>query len=175
LWGCLAARGWEWAFEKLHWRRAISWAALAAVTPGLVNYAWRVLPVQQTPSWDTAEQLAGWYQHSALRENFPRIMSNHPGIFFYLNDSPWDRSRVEPWSPEALDHPPPGVLLVWDPEFCTRNSDPRLVAPLDKLTASGWKNDPRAEWQAGINGDASPTASTLGNAQDWHLFVAPQE
>ena len=152
LWGCLAARGWEWAFGEMRWRRPVSWAALAVVVPGLVNYCWRVLPVQQTESWNRAEQIVEWYQHSEVREKYPRIMSNHPGVFFYLNASPWDRSRVEPWSPEAIDHPPAGVMLVWDPEFCVRNSDPKLVAPLERLEGAGWIEDGKAAWGSGVNG-----------------------
>jgi hypothetical protein len=165
--GCLAARGWEWVFLRTRWPRPISWAALAVVMPGLVNYCWRVLPVKQTESWDKAEQIVQWYEHNPLRQKYPRIMSNHPGIFFYLNASPWDRAKVEPWSPDAIDHPPAGVLLIWDPEFCTRNSDPRLVAPLSRLTAAGWTDDTHADWACGLNGDKFSPHPPTG---DWHML-----
>ena len=174
LWGCLAARGWEWAFSRFRWPRPISWAALAVVAPGLVNYYWRVLPVQQTQSWDKAEQIVQWYQQSEVREGYPRIMSNHPGVFFYLNASPWDRNRVEPWSPESIDHPPGGVLLIWDPEFCTRNSDPRLVAPLDRLQKAGWIEDPLAAWGSAVNGaDDFPGTPANDSTRLWHVFLGP--
>lgn len=113
LWGCLSARGWEWVFSLMRWPRPLSWAALAVVLPGLVNYCWRILPVQQSQSWSEAQRFAQWYQHSPLRKQFPRIMTSHPGIFFYLNANPWDRRQVEPWARQAIDHPPPGVLLIW--------------------------------------------------------------
>jgi hypothetical protein len=173
LWGCLAARGWEWTFSQMRWPRPISWAALAVVVPGLVNYCWRVLPVQQTQSWGKAEQVVQWYEHSEVRQRFPRIMSNHPGVFFYLNASPWDRSRVEPWSPEAIDHPPAGVLLVWDPEFCVRNSDPKLVAPLERLGRAGWRDDSQATWGSGVNGaEFWPGDSPSDSARIWHIFLS---
>ena len=117
LWGLLSARGWEWVFTRLNWLRPLSWAALAVVTPGLVNYAYRVLPLAQPASWQEAQQVVQWYQKSPLRREYPRIMSNHPGVFYYLDVSPIDRRCVQPWGPEALDHPPAGVLLLWDPEF----------------------------------------------------------
>jgi hypothetical protein len=103
-------------------------------------------------------------------------MSNHPGVFFYLNASPWDRSRVEPWSPEAIDHPPAGVLLVWDPEFCVRNSDPRLVAPLERLGRAGWVDDPKAESGSGVNGvEVAPASSSLNSIVTWHILVSSIE
>ena len=172
LWGCLAARGWDWVFSRMKWPRLISWAALAVVVPGLVNFCWRVLPVKPTESWEKAGQIVQWYQHSEVGQDFPRIMSNHPGVFFYLNASPWDRRRVEPWSPEAIDHPPAGVLLVWDPEFCARNSDPKLVAGLDRLEQAGGIDDPKAEWGSGVNGgEAWPVGASEGSTNVWHIFL----
>jgi hypothetical protein len=168
LWGCLAARGWEWAFNEFHWRRPVSWAALAVVIPGLVNYCWRVLPVQQTNSWAQAEQVVGWYEHSPLRKDYPRLMSNHPAVFFYFNASPWDESRVQPWNPTALDHPPPGILMIWDPEFCVRNSDPRLVAPLDRLARAGWIDDSHSAWATGVNGPDPIRDPSLC----WHILLS---
>ena len=169
LWGCLAARGWEWAFARFHWQRTISWAALAVVLPGLVNYDWRILPMPPTPSWQQAARITGWYQHAPDHAKYPRIMANHPGVYFYLDASPWDRSRVEPWSPQAIDHPPAGVLLAWDPEFCLRNADPKLVASIDRLKRVGWIEDPHAAWASTVNAD---DLSAQPSAENWRIFVS---
>lgn len=176
LWGCLTAGGWEFVFNRLGWRRPLSWAALAVVVPGLVNYAWRILPIQQTPSWSAAQRVVAWYKADDIRKQYPRVMSNHPGVFYYLDASPWDRRFVEPWSGQSIDQPPAGVLLIWDPEFCVRNSDPKLVAPLGRVIEGGWVNDWWAQRQSNVN---NPPASEMGNAAMahsplvWHIFRSP--
>ncbi len=144
--------------------------------PGLVNYCWRVLPVEQSASWGDAERFVRWYQTTPLREKYPRVMSNHPGIFFYLDANPWDRRHVEPWTAAAIDHPPAGVLLIWDPEFSVRNSDPQMVVRLDRVVRAGWKSDPRAEWDSDVNEPSAalgqPVLKTPGM---WHVFLSPAD
>jgi hypothetical protein len=174
LWGCLSARGWEWVFGMMRWPRPLSWAALAVVLPGLVNYCWRILPVRQSESWSEAEHVVDWYQSSPLRKEFPRIMTNHPGIFFYLNANPWDRREVEPWTRQAIDHPPSGVVLIWDPEFSVSNSDPLLVVPLERVIHAGWVNDRAAEWKSNVNSPAMPLDQPLiQTPRMWHIFLSP--
>jgi hypothetical protein len=174
LWGCLSARGWEWVFTRLQWPRPLSWAALAVVLPGLVNYCWRILPVRQSDSWSEAQRFAQWYERSPLREKFPRIMTNHPGIFFYLNANPWDRREVQPWARVAIDHPPPGVVLIWDPEFSARNADPMLVVSLKRVIQAGWVNDPSAELQSNVNDPDTPlNQPVMKTPQMWHIFLSP--
>jgi hypothetical protein len=176
LWGCLTARGWEWVFARLRWERPQSWAALAVVLPGLVNYPYRILPIQQTPSWAAAQRAVAWYQCSQLKNQFPHVMANHPGVFYYLDASPWDRRIVEPWSGQSVDHPPVGVLLIWDPEFCVRNSDPRLVAPLTRVVDGGWLDDWRAERQSNVNNPPAVEMGTAAMAHSplvWHIFRSP--
>jgi hypothetical protein len=174
LWGCLAARGWEWAFTRMNWPRPLSWAALAVVTPGLVNYCWRVLPVRQSADWRQAQRFAQWYESSPLRAEYPRIMSSHPGIFFYLEANPWDRREVLPWGREAIDHPPPGVMLIWDPEFATQNSDPNLVVSLKRVIRAGWVNDPSAEMGSYVNDPSTPlNEPVLKTPHMWHIFLSP--
>jgi hypothetical protein len=172
LWGCLAARGWEWVFARMQWPRPMSWAALAVVVPGLVNYAYPFLPIKQSSSWNQAEKLTTWFSHSRLREKYPRIMSNHPGIFFYLNANPWDRREVEPWSPETIDHPVDGVVLVWDREFCTQNSDPKLVAPLERVRRAGWVECEGAAELSDVNTPDVPVGQLeFDRPDEWHVFV----
>ncbi|MGD0767186.1 MAG: hypothetical protein ABSB42_03080 [Tepidisphaeraceae bacterium] len=174
LWGCLSARGWEWAFSRFSWPRPISWAALAVVTPGLVNCCYPFLPVKQSANWSQAQKLVQWYEHTRLSSRYPRIMTNHPGIFFYLNASPWDRARVEPWSPDAIDHPPAGVLLLWDREFCTQNSDPILVAPLWRVEQAGWIDDPSSTSLSDANNpDVPPNQLRFDKSDVWEILRSP--
>ncbi|MGD0387520.1 MAG: hypothetical protein ABSC42_01085 [Tepidisphaeraceae bacterium] len=174
LWGCLSARGWEWVFSRFHWPGAVSWAALAVVTPGLVNWCYPFLPVKQSANWNQAEKVVQWYEHSRLRSRYPRIMSNHPGIFFYLNASPWDRGRVEPWTPEAIDHPPAGVLLLWDRDFCTQNSDPKLVARLERVQEAGWIDDPGSTRLSDANNPDLPANQLRFDKSDaWKILRSP--
>jgi hypothetical protein len=174
LWGCLSARGWEWVFSRFRWPRPVSWAALAVVAPGLVNCCYPFLPVKQSANWNQAEKLVQWYEHSRLRSRYPRIMSNHPGIFFYLNASPWDRGRVEPWSPEAIDHPPAGVLLLWDREFCTQNSDAKLVARLERAEHAGWIDDPGSTGISDANNPDVPANQLRFDKSDaWEVLRSP--
>ncbi len=176
LWGCLSARGWEWVFGMMRWPRPLSWAALAVVLPGLVNYCWRILPVRQSESWSEAQRVVDWYESSPLRKEFPRIMTNHPGIFFYLNANPWDRREVEPWTRQAIDHPPTGVVLIWDPEFSVSNSDPLLVVPLERVVHAGWVNDRAAEWKSNVNSPGMPLDQALiQTPRMWHIFLSPSE
>jgi hypothetical protein len=186
LWGLLCARGWEWVFARLNWRRPLSWAALAVVTPGLVNYAWRVLPLEPTTSWLEAQRVVDWYRSDPIQTKYPRILTNHPGVFYYLDVSPSDRRFVEPWSPQAVDHPPAGVLLLWDPQFCPVNADPRLGVSLRRVMAAGWINAWKAEWLSNIN-NPPPWANYKINPPSprpadnflpdtdmlWHIFVSP--
>jgi len=164
MWGILSGSGWEWIFSRLAWPRPASWAALAVVAPGLINFYWRVIPTP--PPWPDAQRLVAWYHGSALREAYPRILTNHPGIYFYMDVSPADGRYVQPWTPEAVDHPPAGVLLLWDPIFAVYNADARRVASLQRVKQSGWIEDVVAERASHVNDEYPPDAS-------WHLFRSP--
>jgi hypothetical protein len=167
LWGLLCARGWEWVFARMKWTRILSWAALAAVTPGLVNFAWRVLPVEPTQSWQSAQRVAAWYQGArALQRQYPRVMSNHPGIFYFLDISPADRGYVEPWSAASIDHPPAGLMLFWDSRFCLENADARYVVPLQRVKDAGWILDRAAELKCQFESHQS-------SDDEWHIFRSP--
>jgi hypothetical protein len=171
LWGCLAARGWEWGFERFNWRGTISWAALAVVVPGVVNWVYPFLPIRQSASWSQAEKIVRWYEGSRVREKYPRIMTNHPGVYFYLNVSPWDRRFVVPWSMENIQHPQGGVLLLWDREFCTRNSDPKLVASIQKIEKAGWVEDAGATNLSDANwADVPPRQLRFDQQDEWEIF-----
>jgi hypothetical protein len=167
MWGVLAAAGWEWVFTRLNWARPISWAALAVVVPGLVNYYWRVLPLQQAPSWICAQQFVAWYRGDlAVHRDYPHILTNHPGIFFYLDVSPSNPKYVQAWSRDAAAHPEPGMILVWDRIFCEFNADSNYVAPLQAVYAAGWVEDNEAERASAAD------RPELGD-DPWHIFRSP--
>jgi hypothetical protein len=170
-WGLLCARGWASIFERFHWKQVQSWAALAIVAPCFVNWVYPFMPIKQSSSWAEAERVVRWYQKSPTHIQYPRIMTNHPGIYFYTGYGLWDRRHVEPWTGDAIDHPPARVILLWDPEFCVRNSDARLVAPLSRVLAAGWIDDPRAELGA-VGNDVRKTNAPL-DPERWHIFLSP--
>jgi hypothetical protein len=173
LWGCLAARGWQWVFDRMRWQRAASWAALAVVVPGVVNWIYPFLPLKQSASWSQAEKFVAWYQTSRFRNEFPRVMCNHPGIYFYSDRSPWDRRVVQPWAPEAIDRPVPDVVLVWDREFCTQNSDPKLVASLHRIANAGWVEDRAAEALSDVSfPNVPPKQLKWDHPDELKIFVA---
>jgi hypothetical protein len=172
LWGCLAARGWEWVFERMRWKRAASWAALAVVTPGVVNWVYPFIPLKQSASWSQAEKFVGWYSRGSLRREHPRVLCNHPGIYFYMNVSPWDRRFVEPWSPAGIDHPEKDVVLAWDRDFSLGNSDPKLVATVERVRAAGWVEVKSEEGLSDVNfADVPEGQLKWDRADDWKIFV----
>jgi hypothetical protein len=169
MWGLLCARGWEWIFIRQNWKKPIAWAALAVVLPGLVNYYWRVVPLSESGDWSAARQVAQWYESSAIRPNFPRILCNHPAVFYFLDQNPLDKKRSAAWLGENIDHPPAGVVLVWDPIYSIYNANPRAVMTLERVTKAGWVRDRRAELKSAVNdllpADAFP--------RQWHIFRSP--
>ncbi len=145
--------------------------ALAVVVPGVVNWVYPFLPIRQSASWSQAEKIVRWYEGSKLRGEYPRIMTNHPGVYFYLNVSPWDRRFVAPWSMEDIERPQTGVLLLWDREFCTRNSDPKLVATIQRIKQAGWVEDAGATGLSDANWADIPPGQLRFDQQDqWVIF-----
>jgi hypothetical protein len=149
----------------MRWTRPISWAALAAVTPGQINCYWRVLPVGEPTSWAQAREISAWYQSSPLRKQFPILLTNHPGIYFYMDINPADSHRIQAWLPKNFHHPAPGVLLLWDPIFAVFNSNPVQTYPYDRVIADGWVEDFKSEFQADVEDSDSPDPT-----KNWHIF-----
>jgi hypothetical protein len=188
LWGLLCARGWELVFGWMNWSRPLSWAALAVVAPGLVNFVYRVLPLEPPANWLEAQRFVQWYQAHAIHDRYPRVLTNHPGIFYYMDVSPSDRRFVEPWLGTTVDHPPAGVLLLWDPRFSPVNADPALCVSLDRVMAAGWINDWKAQWLSNVNNPPpwanykitpAPPAPRDNFLPDtpmlWHIFLSPRD
>ena len=146
------------------------------MVPGVVNWVYPFLPLKQSASWSEAEKFAAWYSRDDFHNRYPHVLCNHPGIYFYLNVSPWDRRAVVPWWPDAIDHPKAGVVLVWDRDFCMTNSDPRLVATLDRVKKAGWVEVDSAEKLSDANHADVPKVQLKWDREDeWKIFVAPRE
>jgi hypothetical protein len=161
MWGLLSARGWEWIFDRLNWRRPVAWGVLAAAAPALVGIFCPFLPADAFPD---ARQFASWYRTTPLRQSYPRIMTNDPGIYYYLDISPANLARVEIWSKEDADHPEPGLLMFWDPIYAVYNADPQRVVSLAEVRAARW-----IELQSGENGAGDDPPKV----KDWHIFKSP--
>src|SRR5688572_18016059 len=77
-WGLLSAKGWEWVFMKLAWRRPMLWAGLAAILPAFVNLYWQVIPLTMSDDWHFARMIAQRYEQSELRHRHPYVCASHP-------------------------------------------------------------------------------------------------
>jgi hypothetical protein len=86
--------------------------------------------------------------------------------------SPWDRRYVEPWSPAGIDHPAKDVVLVWDRDFCLGNSDPKLVATLERVRGAGWVEIGWAEGLSDVGFADVPQPQLKWDRVDaWKIFV----
>jgi hypothetical protein len=166
LWGVLADRGWEWAAAKLSCRGPVIVAGVAVLAAALVNNSYRVLPVGLDVDWLRARDIAQWYQTWPGRSRYPAIMTAHPGIYYFL-----DQSMVGPgsreWKQSAVAAAPPGTLLVWDSIYGVYNSDQNRSVSLAQIKAAGWIE--------GIGPSRSPAelAATMSD-NHWHIFHSPR-
>ena len=158
LWGLLSAKGWEWLFERLAWRRPIVWAGVASLLPMLANVAYPVVPLVYMDDWKQAKQIAAWLDETPLRNQYPVLMLSHPGIFYFMDSGPGSSSDGVEWKESTLDARPPGTLMVWDPIYGVFNSDAERSITLEEIEAAGWVPE---TLPADIGGD-------------WRIFVSPQ-
>lgn len=137
-WGLLSAKGWEWVFERLEWRRPLAWAAVASLAPILVNFAYPVVPLVYMDDWKQAKQIAAWLAEPPVREKYPTLMLSHPAIFYFMDSGPGASSDGVEWLESTLYDAPPGTLMVWDPIYGVFNSDAARSITLDEIEAAGW-------------------------------------
>jgi hypothetical protein len=137
-WALLAAKGWEWLFERRRWCREMQFAMLAAIVPIFVNRIYQVLPLAYTEDWVEARVTKEWIEQTPLGHNYPRIATSHPGLFFFLDMSPTAGYRVVEWRKDNIARPPKGVILVWDWVYGTHNSDDQRVITVEDLLRAGW-------------------------------------
>ncbi|HEX4793956.1 MAG TPA: hypothetical protein VH370_09200 [Humisphaera sp.] len=161
-WGVLSARGWEWTFTRLQWRRPLYWAGLAVLVPPiLVDMILPIAPTPMAKDWLTARELAKWYEQPAIHGAHPIIMASHPGIFYYMDISPVDQRAMSFTQSSALTAPA-GTLIIWDPIYAQLNATANHVVTLDELVKDHWTEiSPPA-----VKGITGPDAR-----HSWHLYV----
>jgi hypothetical protein len=159
-WGLLAARGWSWIFRQMQWRRALGWAAAAALAPVIANRCFGVVPIRSQPDWTEAQQIARWYAADGRMQRYPHLLIAHPGIGYYLDGVPGAAERVGDWQKTVVDGCPSATLLIWDPIYSVYNSDSARSVTLAEVQAHGWQ--PLATpWDG------------AGSAGKWQAFVSP--
>ncbi|MGB7159610.1 MAG: hypothetical protein WBD40_16200 [Tepidisphaeraceae bacterium] len=156
-WGLLSAKGWEWVFERLQWRRPLAWAGVASLLPMLANFAYPVVPLVYMDDWKQAKQIATWLDETPLRKDHPTLMLAHPAIFYFMDSGPGSSAKGVEWKESILAQAPPGTLMVWDPIYGVFNSDAARSITLEEIEAAGWV--PRA------------LPDDIGG--DWRIFVSP--
>ena len=161
LWGVLSAWGWEWLWPRLNWRHPLRWAAVAALSPVGANIIDPVVPIKLSEDWRAAQRFAAWYDASPVRQQYPHVLASHPGVFWFLDESPTGQSRGGGFSRNLIAALPPGTLLVWDPSYSGRNASADQATTVDEIRSAGWIEDDAAE--AAIMASLPPRAR-------WHIY-----
>jgi hypothetical protein len=136
----------------MNWRRPFLSAAVACMLPVVVNRAWTVLPMDFSPDWQEARQIANWYKTNPIHDQYPYLDISHVGLQFFLDFDP-ESGQLRPWTKAVIDSRPPGTLLIWDRVGALYNSDAQRKVPLDEIRAAGWKpvklrwTNGAGEWQ----------------------------
>ena len=137
-WALLAALGWETVFTRADLRAPVLWAGIAAMSPIVANYFWRVVPVQLTKEQVRAEEAAVWYRDHELHDRYPRLLATDRTLYFFLDISTGNHETSAEYHPDILDTPPDGVALIWDPIYGQYNADSRLARTTSQLEDAGW-------------------------------------
>jgi hypothetical protein len=143
-WALLAAKGWEWVWERMRWRRPVGWAGAAALAPLVIQLIYPIVPLRLSGDWRVAQIVAAWYEKSSLRKEYPNLMASHPAIWYFLDRSPSGEGTWE-WSRERIEQAPKGTLIIWDPIYGVYNSDARRSVSFEAIKAAGWVEDRQDE------------------------------
>jgi len=138
MWALLAASGWEWLFSRMTWRAPLTCAGLAVLLPLMSNLAYTVVPLKMDPDWQRGEEAVRWLQSSKYRQSHPKVIAPHPAVKYYQGVSPTDPAITPEWSRYTVQSPPPGAVLVWDPNYTRWNSDASRVVCLEDVQKAGW-------------------------------------
>ena len=177
-WAVLSARGWEWAWDRTGWRRPLRWAGALSLLPALALLFHPVLPLRRPAHWAVAEQVAVEYRVRLAPEGYTKVMAAHPAVFYYLGVSPTDKTRVIDWTREAVENPPPGTVLVWDPIYGPRNAHTDRALTSDEIVAAGWVPMPELDQRLARTVDAAVATPTPDPAEriavggGWRVFVS---
>jgi hypothetical protein len=155
-WGLLSARGWEWAFDRFDWRRPVLWAGAAALVPLGSHLYWKVLPLQLSDNWIQARAIAEWYGTSGVADDYPYLLTSHPGVFYFLDLAPTGDAARE-WHRRTIAEVPPATILVWDSTYGVFNSDANRSVKTDDIERAGWVYVGRL----------------MGGADTWRIYRSP--
>ena len=161
LWGVLSAAGWEWIFATMQWKRCWQWALVAVCAPAMVNLAFPILPVRLDQDWLVAREFSQMVEKHQLPAGYDRIISAHPGIYYFLNINPTIDSRQTAFTRSTIEKVPPHSILLWDPIYSAQNASLEETSTLAAIERAGWI--PLPEATAKLN--AIPTAGT-----GWKVF-----
>jgi hypothetical protein len=174
-WGLLAAKGWAWIFDAMQWRRPLRWAALAAIVPAIVNQhfqvgplvvGYRVVPIHLQHDMVVAHRFAQLYKIWPLRDEYPKVLAAHPGVYYFLDISPTQKLQTREWSQKTVADVPHGTILIWDPIFGVYNSDAKRSVPEESIDSAGWVLDD-------VMTDTINDEQTE-DADRWSVWLSPQ-
>lgn len=138
-WALMAARGWEHFCRRASVAATILSAVALATLPMLTNLSYSVVPVRYVRPERIAQQITTWYQHDATAQKlFPRVLSSQPTFFYMMDLCPSGDPKTVSWTRDAVENPPPGTLMVYEPILATFNSDKRMVLNPDSVDKGKW-------------------------------------
>jgi hypothetical protein len=172
-WGVLSARGWIWIFDRFNWRHSLGWAAAAVLLPPMVaNIFVHAVPVYFAHDWETARDMVAWYNGSSLRATHPKVMTSHPGVYYFLGVNAYGSPNVQAWGRQSARARPNDAVLIWDPIFGGKNACAEFAVELDEIRKAGW-----LEVDVPKVAEDSPEIppEALANPADprryWHVFI----
>jgi hypothetical protein len=163
-WGVLSAAGWEWVFDRLHWKRPLRLAAGAVLLPVVINMIRPAVPIPLSDDFRVAREFARHYHSDHLREAYPNVIASHPGIFYFLNENPTGAARRGGFTRGVIESPPAGTLLIWDPIYSERNANIEDATTLAAIACARWQ--PLGDFDRILNG----TSARSDDASKWHVF-----
>ncbi len=173
MWALLVAMGWEWIFEKMRWRFAVTIAGLFAILPLSANAYWKVIPLTNSEDWQIGHALADWYETSPYAKTHPHLLASHIAVYYFTDISTSDPDRSRYWGQKTIHQRPPKTLLIWDPVYALYNSDKNMSVTVDQIESAGWRQIP---WplnhhpEPRIQSPQSPLNSPLPG-DVWRIFV----
>lgn len=171
-WGLLSARGLEWLWLRLGGETPpLRWAGAAVLLPLPIALALRVLPLPLPDDYRTARRAVEWYSAGAMRTDYPNLIASHPAVYYYLGVSPAGGRPTGDWHRDTIKAHPPGVLLIWDPIYGTRNASADRAFDLAEIQAAGWVHVGGADKVLNEAGGAKVSRTAYHR---WNVFRSPQ-
>ena len=145
-WALLAARGWDELSRRLRWRWDYLLAAVAAVGPVLaMQLYYPIVPLEADVPGREAVEVARWYEQSELSRTHPRLMSDHPIIWYTLDLNPQKKGGGK----DRIREPEPGSTFLWHDIYSTHNADDRYIVPADLPPQHGWREVTPGDFRQG--------------------------